>query len=89
MGRGLCWLAIIRLGAHQFKAPARNAIGLSAVRGYGAISLQLAKNLERQARIAPAIARETLDFDRFFVLTTDDVDVPALREQVEDALFSA
>ncbi|RAN32191.1 hypothetical protein HY3_15445 [Hyphomonas pacifica] len=81
--------AIIQLCADEFQASPCDAVRPAASGGDGALALQLAEEAEVQARIAPAIAGKAMQLFRFVVVVTGDFDMPALCEQMEDALFGA
>ena len=82
-------LPVIEFRADELQPPPRDAVRLATLRGDGTIALQLAEETEAEARIAPAIAGKAMQFFRLVVFVADDFDMPALCEQVEDALFGA
>lgn len=81
--------AIVEFGANQFQTAPCDPIRLAAFRCDGAASFQFPKQADVQSRRAPAVAIDARDTFNLAIVAALDFDPPALREQVQDALFSA
>lgn len=88
LSRRVC-SSIIEFRADKFEPAAGNPIGLPLFRGDGSPSLELAEQAHVETWRAPTLS---IDADHAFdlaALAAFNFDPPALREQVQNALFSA
>ncbi|CDX56943.1 hypothetical protein MPL3365_250056 [Mesorhizobium plurifarium] len=82
-------LSVVELGADELEPAPGDAIRAAIRRGNRFLAPQLPKKFKVEARIAPAVAGQAPDRGDLPALVLFDFDTPALREQVQDALFVA
>ncbi|CDX36897.1 hypothetical protein MPLSOD_290062 [Mesorhizobium sp. SOD10] len=80
---------VVELGADELEPASGDAVRAAIHRRNCFLAPQLPKELQVEARITPAVTGQALDRGDLPALVLFDFDTPALREQVQDALFVA